>query len=274
MFKQFLVIIVAALLSGCVHTLQNLNSPLVPPKITMVQKTDSIVISVNMAADGLVTNPDHEFLKSVKKIALNIFSPTKEFIERFEFVNLTLNSQPYGNSSSSSELKSRQAFSKNNLALNDSTIFEFDFETNDGLYGITKTLKEFMTGINTPEDLGPALELSPTVENVTDSTLTFVLEATRKYPVEGEYIPNSEIFRVEILSLKGAIQWSSNHEANFLQAIHKVEPVEVNGVKKYTKDWNGMTIKSTKLPPGTYQARMTIPAKPKPYTTQIEFKWK
>jgi hypothetical protein len=125
---------------------------------------------------------------------------------------------------------------------------------------------------DTPTDR--ALVLKPYLEAVSDSSVTFVIEATRQAKIEGEYLPNSEDIRIQLESEKGKVVWISDYGKNFMQVISDVLPAEPGKVHKYKVFWNGQRNGGGFLEPGLYTVRAVIPAKPLPYFVTFKFEWK
>ena len=119
-----------------------------------------------------------------------------------------------------------------------------------------------------------AMELVPSISLMDDGGAEFSLIATRFADVPNEYLPNSEDFRVEIFSAKGNLIWNSNFGMNYLQVIMNVKPEKVGENYKYSIEWNGQTNSGSRAAAGNYTANLTIPAKPKHYTSTIQFQWK
>lgn len=122
--------------------------------------------------------------------------------------------------------------------------------------------------------LDRAIVPKPFIKNITDSSVVFGVEATRQADVEGEYLPSSEEFRIEIISQKGRLEWSSNYNKNFMQVISEVKPLKAGETHAYSIEWNGERNGGGKLAPGLYTIRAIIPARPKAYVTIFKFEWK
>lgn len=137
-------------------------------------------------------------------------------------------------------------------------------------YLLTDILQYFS---NKAEDLS-VLTLKSSIDIKSDSLVVFKLDAVRNKEVPNEYIPNSEVFRVEILNRKGGLEWSSSNNSNFLQVIKKVEPLKIGDSHTYSINWYGKTNNNYSLSDGIYSIKMIIPAKPVPYIVFTKFTWK
>lgn len=119
-----------------------------------------------------------------------------------------------------------------------------------------------------------SLKLRPQIQIENDSTVLFKVLAQRLFIADNEYIPNSEILRLEIKSDSGKLLYSSNKNSNYFQVIKKVLPEEIGNIYEYKIYWNGKDNDLMELPAGVYDAYLTIPAKPMPYITQTKLEWK
>lgn len=118
------------------------------------------------------------------------------------------------------------------------------------------------------------MKATPFLDEVTDSTITFALLAERLRPVNDDYHPNSEKFRVEIFNAKGALVFNSNFGMNYMQMISHVEPYRVSEKKRFEYLWDGKGNNKLPLPAGKYKAVLTMVVKPISYGAEIEFDWK
>jgi hypothetical protein len=149
--------------------------------------------------------------------------------------------------------------------------FRYKLFANNKFYDITKTFDNIYS--EAEEDM-PALTLEPFIENQTFNSAVFGIIAKRNKNIENEYIPTSETLIVEILNHKGHILWSSSYGQNFLQVVNPVLPSAKGETHKYVVEWNGNTSNQIPLIAGEYTLRMTIPAKPTPYSTSMRLNWK
>lgn len=117
------------------------------------------------------------------------------------------------------------------------------------------------------------LTLTPFVERINDETVAVGVAAKRNALVEGEYLPSSEDLRVVIFGSGMKTLWDSRNGMAYLTVITPVRPEVVGETSRYSIEWNGTAYDGTPLSAGRYTAQITIPAKPAPYSTSIEFTW-
>ncbi len=115
-----------------------------------------------------------------------------------------------------------------------------------------------------------ALELTPSMTKQSDGTYQFLLRATRRRIIPGEYFPSSEQLRIAIYNGKGASVWSSNDGMAFLTVVMPVEPALQGASHLYTLDWNGMSSQGARLPSGRYRVQLTLPVRPAPYSCFLD----
>jgi|GEM_PF-4298038 len=113
------------------------------------------------------------------------------------------------------------------------------------------------------------LSLYPFVENLSDSSLDLGLLAVRKKFAD-EYIPNSEIIRIEVLNDKNKTVFNSQEGKAFMQIIMSVEPQNLGDYYIYQYSWDYRNNNGSRVPSGEYTVKMMIPAVPKPYITEIK----
>lgn len=117
-----------------------------------------------------------------------------------------------------------------------------------------------------------SMALYPSVEVLSDSAVSFKLRMVRLKPLENEYLPTSEDYRVEVFSEKTTLIWSSNYSSNFLQVVSDVEPLKTGESKTHEIIWKCVNNSGKKVPPDNYIVKMTVPAKPNPYKATIKFR--
>lgn len=117
-----------------------------------------------------------------------------------------------------------------------------------------------------------AVELTPFYELQDDGSLKFWVEVRRNWKPTDEYIPNSEMLRVEIYTENGKKIWSSADGKNFMQVINELQPQVPGYMETYSQIWDAK-LDGKIIAPGKYKAIMTIPAKPAPYSTSLYFDW-
>jgi len=115
----------------------------------------------------------------------------------------------------------------------------------------------------------PALALYPIIENIDEKIIDLGVFAVRKRLVE-EYIPNSETIRIEVLNSKNKPVYNSQEGKAFMQLIMPVEPQNLGDSYIYQYSWDYRNNNGSRVPTGEYTIKMMIPAKPKPYITEIQ----
>lgn len=129
--------------------------------------------------------------------------------------------------------------------------------------------------ITTDKDLkveSKAVELTPHFQLQDDGFVKFTVEVRRNWKPTDEYIPSSELLRVEVFTESGKKIWSSADGKNFMQVINELQPQVPGYVQTYSQLWDAR-IEGKIISPGKYKALMTIPAKPTPYSTSLNFEW-
>lgn len=128
--------------------------------------------------------------------------------------------------------------------------------------------KESKSKSNHPE----IMELYGKYEQLNENMAKFILKAKRLATVDREYIPNSDVFRVNVFDQNGNLIWDSSFENNYLQVITNVEPVNVGDEHTYELHWNfSINNSKSKAKPGNYTALLMIPSKPNIYSCKIDF---
>lgn len=117
------------------------------------------------------------------------------------------------------------------------------------------------------------VDLLPFVIPIGDSSIELGVIAKRIYVPQGEYLPTSETFRALISDGKGAVIWRSDAGMAFLSIVTNVEPQSANAVHRYVMPWDGKDIGGQRVPAGDYHVDFIVPARPKPYTTSMTFRW-
>ena len=118
-----------------------------------------------------------------------------------------------------------------------------------------------------------ALDLYPSVDATSDSTLMFRCLARRVFVPHGEYLPSSEVFRIRILDEHGEIVWASDYDMAFLAIVSLVQPQTSGRLHIYEMPWNGRMLNGRRMKPGRYTAEYIIPSRPLEYRTTREFSW-
>ena len=247
------------------------QKPPIEPNINLIKSDkNNYTITLNMSAVNDSKSPEHLFLRDMQEIEIKVFENSK-FIDSTRITKFEISSITAIDGKVSSTLFFRQPFNFINRKIKDLS-FLFYFKTSKEIYEIRKLAAEIDKNENKPSE--EPLELVPSVAMENDSTAVFSLTATRLAKVINEYIPTSEEFRVEVLSGKGNLVWSSNFGMNYLQVILQVKPEKIGETHKYTLEWNGQTNKGMPATPGNYTANLIIPARPNHYSSTIQFHWK
>lgn len=100
----------------------------------------------------------------------------------------------------------------------------------------------------------------------------FELLAKRIKLKSGEYLPNSEDFRVEIYDEYSNLIFNSNYKQNYFMAISKVKPEEIGDSYKYSYKWDYKDNFGKKIKKGEYIAKLLIPSEPENYSVFINFR--
>ena len=79
------------------------------------------------------------------------------------------------------------------------------------------------------------------------------------------YFPSSERLRVQILSHKDAVLWSSNYMMNYLAVIGELGAKSVGEIAFFTTEWNGKTNSGEKFEPTMANVLYILPIQPKNY---------
>lgn len=113
------------------------------------------------------------------------------------------------------------------------------------------------------------LKLYPKTTMVSDDIVEFDLFAIRVVPHSGEYLPSSEVLRVELYNYQSGKRLSSSEGKNFLQVITDVEPKVVGDYKIFSTQIN--LSKQSFLERNLI--KYIIPAVPNNYVVELTF-WK
>jgi hypothetical protein len=118
-----------------------------------------------------------------------------------------------------------------------------------------------------------ALDLYPSVELSTDSSVVFRCLARRVLIPHGEYLPSSEVFRIRVADEQGNLVWMSDHDMAFLAMVSLVQPQSPGRLHVYEMPWNGRMLNGRRIMPGRYVAEYIIPARPLEYRKLHTFTW-
>jgi hypothetical protein len=239
------------------------------PSMVLNMKSNPPGLYFNLFAQGDLANDQHLFLVSISRAIAVIYYKSK-IVDTVKFDRLDASSLYGRNSTASTTLHARTDlylpdkynaadYSIHLLITTDSAIYENVFPLEKIILLATDTTAMF--------------DLTPSIGDITDSSATFYLKAERLKTKMGEYFPTSETLRVQILSKKGVLEWSSDNNMNFLQVITSVLPVNLGEPYTYSVKWNGRKNDGTPLKKGTYNAIMMLVMNPRIYTKQITFDW-
>ncbi|MDB5035051.1 MAG: Intracellular proteinase inhibitor [Chlorobi bacterium] len=107
------------------------------------------------------------------------------------------------------------------------------------------------------------------------NSMEFVLTVRRTAAApEGEYRPNGEQYRIEIMDDGGEVIWSSSRGLMFSQMVGEIAPKKVGEEITYRAIWSGLDYRThERAAPGRYRIIATLPAKPAPYILREELTW-
>ncbi|OGU10376.1 MAG: hypothetical protein A2X61_11330 [Ignavibacteria bacterium GWB2_35_12] len=270
--KLISILLLSALwIYGCSTTkIIDKNPPPYRSDVSLLVNSGNAVFNFSMKAIQNDGQDKFDFINAITTVKLEILTPEDTVFHNLEFTQLDIKGTTEKEKQTSLTVSGSVSWMlplKFNL---EDMKFRFKIFANNKFYDITKTYDDIYT--EAEEDM-PALTLEPFIENQTYNSAVFGVIAKRNKTVENEYIPTSETFRVDILNQKEHVVWSSSYGQNFLQVLNPVLPASKGETHKYTMEWNGKTSNQIPLTAGEYTLRMTIPAKPTPYTTSMRFNW-
>lgn len=264
-------LLTALMIYGCSSTkIIDKNPPPVTPNVSLIINSGNALFNFSIKALQIDGQDKIDFINAITNLKLELLTPEDTVFHRLEFNQLDIkgttekDKQTELLASASTNWLLPPKFNMKNMK------FRYKIFANNKFYDITKTYSDIYTEI---EEEQPAIILEPFIENQTYTSATFGVNAIRNKIVENEYIPTSEIFRVDILNKKGHIVWSSGYGQNFLQVVNPVLPIAKGEIHKYTVEWNGKSSNQIPLIPGEYTVKMTIPAKPFPYSALMVLNW-
>ena len=259
-------------LYGCGTTqIIDKNPPPYIPEVSISFNNNNALFNFSLQANKNDIKDKFDFINSITIVKIDVISKEDSVIHTLDFSQLDLKGTTNKETQTSLTISGVTNWilpAKINLK---DYIYRFKIFANNKFYNMTKTYSQLHTEVE--EELS-ALSLEPYIAEQTYNSAIFGVVAKRNRIVENEYIPTSETLRVDILNQKGAVVWSSGMGQNFLQVINPVLPKSTGESHKYTVEWDGFASNRIPLNPGDYIVRMTIPAKPNPYTASIELKWK
>lgn len=275
-FSALLIAAVAVLVASCATVV---TRPPTPVDFTVVQyKTGERIDSVKVRFLSVnFKNPQgREFFKNAESARLEL-KCGNAVVGEYEPEGFEATGIDYSGGSGVLTLKGAykidrltKFYKASEIAECDDYNFDFYFISGGDVHSISTTRGDMEFDI-IDKSYGKVMDLRGYVLTSYDSAAAFVLEAERLRSVEDEFLPTSENFRVEVIDESGKTVWSTNYRVNFMQVIGEVEPTEPGATKVYTVWWNGKKNEGEFADPGTYTARMTIPAAPEPYILETKF---
>jgi hypothetical protein len=237
------------------------------PKAAIMLKTDETVFSFTLFASPKIQS-EHIFINSIDSVTVKI-SNNEKVLFSISMGKPEISGVLIDDGSSTVTLNSIFRYRYINPAFLDKTTSQFVVYTKDGVYYYQIDSKDIV--INKLID--KALTLTPFFRKTGNSAYSVGVDAVRQYIVDGEYIPDSQILIVEIMSLDGKLAWNSGNGKNFLQMIMNVKPEIIGEFYKYEIIWDGKDNNGKILNPGKYTINYIIPAKPESYSATMEMEW-
>jgi hypothetical protein len=268
-----LITVLIFLLYGCGSTkIIDKNPPPYQPKLSMKARPGAATFYFSLKADTSALQDKLDFINSISYVRLEILNPKDSVIYKFDIEQLELEGKTGKDQQTAlSTTGSADWYIPPKIDLKELK-YRFKLFAGNQFFNVTKTYDELQA--KESENEMQAVVLEPFVENVTANSADFGAIAKRMKNVDNEYCPTSDTFRVDILNHNGISVWSSSYGLESLQVLTPVLPKEKGETHKYTVHWNGMQSNVIPLFPGEYTLKMTIPAKPEPYTATLKFNWK
>ena len=266
MKKIFILFSMLALVS-CTSVKENIVKKAIPQhvetEIRLVEKGDSLLLSILLNEKFLPNNSENLLMK-INSISIKgeYYDKNKQFFSKLDGTNIKKAGIIHHDFESSSVLYSFPIYSKNDILPNNLISLEIDLITHEGIYNIRKTKSELF---NISEKI---LKLIPLVLAKDETKIEFGILAYR-YNLTDEYIPNSEIFRLDVRNMKGKLIFNSQEGGNFMQVIYPVYPENIGEFFVYSYSWNLKDNDGADILDGDYSINMMIPALPKPYRTEL-----
>ncbi|MFC2131203.1 hypothetical protein ACFLSQ_07190, partial [Bacteroidota bacterium] len=276
-----LILSLLILLSSClsVKNIVHLDSSIknllkTIPKIDMIKDSNNLIFNFTFNVQ-----PDKEkyidFLKGIKKIRIELLDTNENILKFAEIMT---------DKSGTDESEEIEQIGLPYQGLNViffSKIFmedqnrddyrniscKYTIEYKDWKYSIVEQCEKILYSIDKP-----AIDTYPVIVQKNDEFIELGIFAVRKRSIE-EYIPNSEIIRIEVLNNRGKPVFNSEEGGNFMQVINPVYPEIPGDSYLYTFQWNYKNNKGSMIIPGKYKINMIIPALPKPYFSEMKFTW-
>lgn len=87
-----------------------------------------------------------------------------------------------------------------------------------------------------------------------------------------QYFPSSERLRIEVLSHKGSLLWSSNYMMNYLTVVGDISAKAIGDIDFYSTLWNGKTNFGESIEPKLNNIVYILPIQPKNYVVSKTLK--
>ncbi|MFP4528464.1 MAG: hypothetical protein ACLFQX_07940 [Candidatus Kapaibacterium sp.] len=256
------MITIIIICAGCVSISVKVNmGPPVEPKLTVYRQGDSAMYLIELAIAEMPGSDEAEFLKNLAGIKVELIGPNDELLDFYDAKITDLTDFAYS-SEQNKYFRTGYIFAP---ASDKAERVALEFAAAGEKYRFDTKYDE------TTPAMEHSLFLQPYVRNISDTSLAIGAIALRIAPNEREYLPSSEDFRADIISLKGKRVWSSQHGKNFLTVIGEVEPKQVGGTHEYAAIWDTETNQGVDVATGEYVCRMVVPAQPKQYIREIKF---
>lgn len=232
---------------------------------------DSLKIGIKFVQTTKTKDENELFANRINRIIAKVYAADK-LLDSISTTKFVIEKEPVGTNSIQSNFSTDLKWRKPTYLSSNMLNIDLVIETDKVVYSGRKSLKTMAKNFSVAAGL--ALSLTPKIQIENDSSVLFIVNAKRNYIVEKEYFPNSEALRIEILTVTGKLLYSSNYNANYFQVVKKVLPEEIGNTYEYKIYWDGKDNNHSKLPPGKYEVRMTLPAIPSNYMTQTTFDWR
>ncbi len=242
----------------------------VKPTYNLNADSDSITLSFGLREINEI-DKQNIFINNIERIKAYIYAEDNliDSAETLEFKKDVLpidKNNAYFNFNSIINWNKPKVISANTLN------FNFVFCTPKVHYSETIPINQIaLSGIDKEKT---SLLLTPSINIINDSNVVFSVDAKRIYVENKEYLPSSELLRIEILNKSGKPIFASNNNMNYFQVIKQVLPSEIGDRYIYQYTWNGKDNYYKKLPQGDYTVLLVIPSIPKPHIIQTILEWR
>lgn len=226
----------------------------------------------------LLTEPHSDsirniFLPSIEKILIKpeYSSKTKMDVAFNTVINkskMSVNGIFVANIVSNVVLFVNQTLNISNFDMNELIALQFEIKTKSEVYKLRITKEALFSKKKY------LLKLIPIVISQEVNKIELGVFAYRYTKPDEEYIPNSELMRMEVINLKDKPIYNSQNGANFMQVIAPVYPENIGDMYIYSQSWDFKDNEGSTLIPGKYTISLTIPALPRPYRTELIYERK